>query len=233
MADRTAKVIFGTNHIFELDACPGPLFWTSRLHVDVDGHPRCYHPQGSPPGLDHLTNAGKPGKWWGIATDKSGKPYVQGPEHPAPGFHVSTTALEDNNLPASHPGRYVHSGEVPYFVLPSKPKFAPNQALGDLALLFNIVSGKKSWAIYADIGPATQIGEGSMKLNENLGLSSNPKNGGTEKEIIATVFFPGSKIGWPRPQAELAEATQRLFDGWGGMASLKIGLSHLDWSKFA
>ena len=95
MADRTAKIIFGTNYVFELDARPGPLFWTSRLHVDVDGHPQCYHPRGSPPGLDHLINAGKPGNWWGIATDQSGKPYVQGPEHPAPGFHVSKERRED------------------------------------------------------------------------------------------------------------------------------------------
>lgn len=229
---RTAKIIFGSNYIMELDDKPGVLFWTSRLHVDVDGHPQCYHPGGSPPGLDYLANAGKTGNWWGIATDKNGKPYVQTNEHPAPGFHVSTTALEDNTWPPHHPNRYVHSGEVPFFVLPSKPKFGPT-VLGDLAIFFNIENGKSSWAIYADIGPANQIGEGSMKLNENLGLSSNPKSGGTEKEIIITVLFPGSKIGWPRSHQELAEATRKEFDKWGGLDSLQGGLPNLNWSKFA
>lgn len=38
MADRIAKVIFGINYVFELDARPGPLFWTSRL--GRDGFPR-------------------------------------------------------------------------------------------------------------------------------------------------------------------------------------------------
>ena len=57
-------------------------------------------------------------------------------------------------------------------------------------MVFNTAKGKQSWAMYADIGPSNQIGEGSMKLNKDLGLSDSPKTGGTEEEIIAMIYFP-------------------------------------------
>lgn len=232
MSNKTAVVIFGSNYIMELDAKPGVLFWSSRLHVDADGHPEAYHPHGSPPGLDFLANAGRPGNWWGIATNEHGAPYKQTDKHPAPGFYISTTALEDHTIGGDNPARYVHSGKVPFIVLPSKPKFSPHQQLGDLAMVFNTQSGKYSWAIYADIGPANEIGEGSIALNEALGLSSSPKSGGTEKEIIATVFWPGSKVGWPRSSEELFTKTLELFDAWGGLDSCQLAMPQFDWTKF-
>jgi hypothetical protein len=231
-AQRTAKVIFGNNHIFELDAKPGVLFWSCKLHVDADGHPQAYHPDGSPPGLDYLGNAGKPGNWWGISCDSAGNPYCQGPDHEASGYYVSTTALEDHTIQSSNHARYVHSGKVPFFVLPSKPKFSDEQKLGDLAMIFNMADGKQSWAIYADIGPSNQIGEGSMKLNKDLGLSDSPKTGGTEEEIIAMIYFPGSAIGWPRSSDELEAKARELFDAWGGYESAKLALPQFDWSLF-
>jgi len=232
MISRTAQLIFGAgNYIFQLDDKPGPLFWTSRLHVDADGSGRAYHPNGSPPGLDYLANAGSQAHgWWGIAVGPSGKPYVQSEQDPNPGFYISTTALEDYGLPRSNPARYVDSEKVPFFVLPSKPHFGAS--LGDLAMFFNLETGAKSWAIYADIGPANQIGEGSIKLNENLGLCADPKTGGTEKESIATVLFRNSKMGWPRCNEELEAAANAAFNDWGGLISLKAGLPKADWSKF-
>jgi hypothetical protein len=233
MANKTAVVIFGTNYIMQLDEKPGVLFWTCPLHVDADGHPQAYHPSGSPPGLDFLANAGKPGNWWGIACDSQGTPYTQTPDHPAPGFYVSTTALTDHTIQNNNPARYVDSGKVPFIVLPSKPKFDPRQQLGDLAMVFNPSAGKQSWAIYADIGPANQIGEGSMALNEAMDLSSNPKSGGTDKEIIAMVFWPGSKVGWPRSNEELSAKAQELFTAWGGFASCQEAMPQFDWTKFS
>jgi hypothetical protein len=232
MSNRTAVVVFGTNYIFQLDDKPGVLFWSCPLTVDADGHPEAYHPSGSPPGLDYLDNAGNPGNWWGIACDSRGHPYTQTPDHPAPGFYVSTTALIDNTIQDNNPARYVHSGEVPFIVLPSKPKFDPRQQLGDLAMCFNTETGNQSWAIYADIGPSNKIGEGSMALCEALGLSSSPKSGGTDKEIIAMIFWPGSKVGWPRSHDELSAKAQELFTAWGGIASCKEAMSQFDWSKF-
>jgi hypothetical protein len=37
---------------------------------------------------------------------------------------LSTTALEDHTIQSANPARYVHSGKVPFSVLPSKPKFS-------------------------------------------------------------------------------------------------------------
>jgi Fungal chitosanase of glycosyl hydrolase group 75 len=229
----TAVVIFGNNWIMQLDDKPGVLFWTCPLAVDADGHPECYHPAGSPPGLDYLANAGNPGNWWGIATNNKGVPYLQTDQHPAPGFYVSTTALEDHTFADHNPARYVNSGKVPFCVLPSKPKFDPKQSLGDLLMVLNPETGNSSWAIYADIGPANQIGEGSMALASALGLSDSPKTGGTSKETIAMVYWPGSKIGWPRSADELSKRAHELFNDWGGIASCKVAMPQFDWSRFA
>jgi hypothetical protein len=228
----TAVVIFGTNYIMQVDDKPGTLYWSCPLAVDADGHPQAYHPSGSPPGLDYLGNAGRPGNWWGISCDSKGKPYVQTSDHPAPGFYVSTTALEDNTIASHNPARYVHSGEVPFIVLPSKPKFDSNQQLGDLAMCLNTQTGKSSWAIYADIGPANAIGEGSMALASALGLSDSPKSGGTSREIIVMVYWPGSKIGWPRSAEELSKKASELFNQWGGIVTCKEAMPQFDWSRF-
>jgi hypothetical protein len=225
-------VVFGTNYIMALDDKPGVLFWSCPLRVNADGHPQAYHPDGSPPGLDFLANAGRPGNWWGIATDQSGVPHKQANDHPAPGFYVSTTALFDHTVQSHDPARYVHSGEVPFIVLPSKPKFSPDQSLGDLAMVFYPAAGKESWAIYADVGPANQIGEGSMALCETLGLSSSPKSGGTHKEVIAMVYWPGSKVGWPRSAAELSTKALELFNAWGGFDSCARAMPQFNWNKF-
>jgi hypothetical protein len=216
----------------QLDDKPNVLYWSCALHVDADGHPQAYHPEGSPPGLDFLANAGNPGNWWGIATDSGGNPHLQSDDHPAPGFYVSTTALVDHTMQSHHPDRYVHSGKIPFIVLPSRPKFDPRQSLGDLAIVFNTQSGDHTWAIYADIGPANQLGEGSMALCSALGLSSAPKSGGTNKEIIVMVFWPGSKIGWPRPPEELRARAEELFSQWGGLDTLKRAMPQFTWNKF-
>ena len=62
-----------------------PVYWdgkiityTGEMTVCADGSPRAYGPEGcSPEPLDYLGNAGYPGNWWGITTDKYGNPYVQ------------------------------------------------------------------------------------------------------------------------------------------------------------
>src|SRR5271166_5427692 len=80
---------------------------TSRLYIDADGSPHAYAPEGSGlVTLHYLANAGSPGDWYGIATNSHGIPYIQGHADPAPGYYVSTTALEDPNYTASDPNRY-------------------------------------------------------------------------------------------------------------------------------
>ena len=229
---RTAVVEFGSNSIMELDGKPGALGWTCGLTVDADGHPRAYHPDGSPPGLDYLANAGSPDNWWGIACDSSGDPYVQTEDNAAPGFYVSTTALVAPGFHECEPAKYVDSGLVPFIVLPSKPKFDPEQTLGDLAMVFNDRTGKMSWALYADIGPSNELGEGSMALCDALGIDSDPKSGGESDECIAMIYFPGSYVGWPAPLEVLASTAYLLFDEWGGYDSARILLPQINWDQF-
>src|SRR6478672_475871 len=93
------------------------LSWSSGLAVDADGAPRAYHPD-SRRGLDALATAGKPGNWWGVACDERGIPFLQGADDPAPGFYVSTTALQDSRFPVHSCRRYVNAEAIPYIVLP-------------------------------------------------------------------------------------------------------------------
>src|SRR5271165_3204735 len=83
----------GYSHLYYV----GPaIVWEGGMQIDADGSPRAYNPVSSK-GLDALGNAGRPGNWWALATvngKSSGKPVIQGPSDPAPGFYVSTTALE-------------------------------------------------------------------------------------------------------------------------------------------
>lgn len=231
-----AKLKFGSHEIYCYDDMPEVLFFTSRMHVDADGSPRAYHPHGSPPGLDYLANAGSPGNWWGIVSH-SGQAYIQDESQVYPGFHISTTALEHHAVPETDPAHWVDSEKVPFLVLPSRPNFGAH--LGDIGMCFNLGTGKSSWFIYADIGPANQIGEGSIALNTALGLMNpkwtldkNVKNGGTEKEEIVNVLFLGSSIGWPVTNDALQAQAGGHMQGFGGLAKLKSALSRLDWSKF-
>jgi hypothetical protein len=164
------------------------LTWTSGLAVDADGAPRAYHPE-SRKGLDALANAGKPGNWWGVACDARGIPFVQGPNEPAPGFHVSTTALQDSRFPVHSCKRYVDAETIPYIVL---PRGMPGGArLGDFAVVMNLETGARCGAIWADIGPRGKLGEGSIALAKALGIDSAPRTGGCRAGIL-TVLFPGS-----------------------------------------
>ena len=190
------------------------------MAVDADGSPRAYHPNGR--GLDALANAGRPGNWWGLATDRSGRPFVQGPEAPAPGHYVSTTALQDGRFPASDPRRYVDSETVPYIAIPPELR-GQGVKLGDLVAVHNARTGKTAFALVADIGPRGKLGEGSMRLAEELGLSSDPRRGGAPGGI-SYVAFPGSGTGRPLSPEAIRSEGQRLFDAWGGEAQLAAAM---------
>jgi hypothetical protein len=161
-----------------------PFFFTSGLHVDADGSPNAYHPptpshrSGSPPGLDLLANAGSPGNWFGIVTDRHGAPVVQGASDPAPGFYVSQTALVYRERPRrTNPRRYVDATAIPYIVLPPRVRRSTCARLGDFAFVWNRRNGRTAHAIFADIGPADEIGEGSIALAARSGCRPTRRRG--------------------------------------------------------
>lgn len=197
------------------------------MTIDADGAPRAYHPAlpgrpgGAPPGLDDLRNAGRPGNWFGIVTDAHGRPVVQRKSDPAPGFYVSATSLVNRgSFGPADPRRYVDASAIPFFVLPAPALHVGHARLGDFGVVLNRRNGRLAFAILADIGPKTRIGEGSIALAEALGLPSSPLAGGAAGGIV-TVVFAGSGNGFGRPAAQIRANGARLLKEWGGVARLE------------
>lgn len=200
------------------------MIYKSGFAVDADGAFRAYHPDDAS-GLDALRHAGHPGNWWALVTDsekKSGRPILQGEGDPAPGFYVSTTALYDPDNPnVRDPKRYVDAAEIPYVVL--HPRALHFAKLGDFATVVNLKNGKIAGAIVADESAARlPVGEGSMALADALGIDSDPRTGGLDKDKnIVYVVYPGSGNGRPREAEEIAAEGERLFEAWGGLKRVK------------
>jgi hypothetical protein len=170
------------------------------MAIDADGSPHSYN--SSDTGLVNLANAGRPGNWWGLVTDNdkaTGRPVVQSSSEPAPG----------------------------YFVLPSAVLSATGIRLGDFARVQNSRTGKPSFAIFADGGPAGKIGEGSIALAVALGVPSSPKHGGTSLAEITFLAFPGSGTRSPVAAADIPAKGAAAFARFGGATRLKEWLSAL------
>ncbi len=188
----------------------GAICYVSGASIDCDGSPLAYAPKGSGlKGLDYLDNAGKPGNWYGILTDKNGTPIIQGADDPAPGFYVSPTSLQDRSKNRTDPTRYVDSGVVPYIAV--SKDLLPKVKLGDLCI---VLHKSMMWAgIVADAGPRGRHGEISMKMAEYLSIPSSPKNGGVDKGV-AYIIFPNTTQGWP---VDFEDRAMSLFFDWGGI----------------
>lgn len=171
----------------------GAIMFRAKLTIDADGSPRAYGPNNS--GLDYTANAGSPGNWWGVVTNNSGNPIIQGSGSPYPGMYVSTTSLINTAYAATSPFRYVNSEAIPFFVLPNAVKTLGNIQLGDIGYVYNTVTGLGCYAIFADGGPAGKLGEASIYLANQIGVNSNARTGGTSQGIIDYVVFPGSGAG--------------------------------------
>lgn len=111
-------------------------------------------------------------------------------------------------------GRSLNPTTMPYFVLPiGLDKIHTGIRLGDVAAV--IYRGKVAYAIYGDRGPRGQIGEGSIKLAEDLGINSSPTHGGVGAGVI-TIVFPGSGERRPLELAELRRRGEKLLAKAGG-----------------
>ena len=193
------------------------------MTIDADGAPHAYSPIPEQ-GLDALEHAGSPGHWAGIAT-REGEPVVQGPDDPAPGYYVSTTALQDFSFPFYRQQRYVDASRVPYIALPATDE---GPQLGDLAVVVNTRTHKASPAIFADISSVP--GEGSIALARQLGIHSDARRGGTDGGVLYFVFN-NSGNGTLPDSDELTARVQELWssstvqDAWNNLCS-----QHPDWS---
>ena len=92
------------------------FFFVSGMTIDADGAPNAYNPDDT--GLDALANAGAPGHWDGIITDRSGNALIQQERDPFPGYYISCTSLSDETKHFTDPTGYVNASKIPYVVLP-------------------------------------------------------------------------------------------------------------------
>ena len=218
----------GYSNLNTLDDDNSAFFYESGLMIDADGAYHAYHPDGRS-GLDYLGNAGRPGNWWALVTDSgrpNGSPLIQTASDPAPGFYISTTSLQDSNCDRKDPRRYVNAEAISFVVLPGR--IGLGVKLGDFAVVIRPATGAYEYAVYADVGPANKIGEGSIALAAALGVPSNPKSGGIAHGI-AYIVFPGSAQRWPLSQPEIDQYGAQLFSKWGGLDKAKACFPDLQW----
>lgn len=172
----------------------GATLYRAKMYIDADGSPRAYGPSNS--GLDYTANAGSTGNWYGVVSDASGQnPIIQTASDPYPGMYVSTTSLVNSHYGISNPLRYVNSETVPYIAMPTNVLASGNIHVGDVAFVYNTVTGQSCFAIYADAGNTTSIGEASIMTASLVGVNPNVRTGGTSLGIIDYIVFPQSGFG--------------------------------------
>ncbi len=212
----TEVLIVGKTTVFQSENA-GAFHYTSGLQIDADGAPNAYHPYGL--GLDYIANAGRPGNWWGIATNADGNPYVQ-KNGPYAGYYVSTTTLQDSRKEVRDPARYVDSNKIPFVAIPLT-LVRLGVKMGDVGICYNTQTNRWCPVIVVDQGPTDKIGEGSIALANAMGINSDPKRGGTDRKIITTLLFPGSGNKKPVGLDVLDNIAKPLFEAWGGLTRLK------------
>ena len=192
----------------------GVVFYEGGLAIDADGSPRAYGPNNT--GLDYTANAGHPGDWYGVVTDSSGNPVVQGPNAPHPGMYISTTALQDHSKAITDTARYVDSESVNYISVASDLIKLYGIRMGDVAAVYYRNTNTLCSAVCADVGPRGKYGEGSIALASQLGMSANPKHGGCDNNVV-TVIFVNSHSAWPIADNIILELVQSLLQQAGGI----------------
>jgi hypothetical protein len=212
---RTVKVFRSDNAVF----------FTAGMAVDADGAPNAYGPKEKP-GLDFLANAGSPGNFFGIVTGPDGKLCVQKSGEFA-GMFVSPTALQDaSKRDVCDTAKYVDARVVPYYVLPRRLPMKLGVALGDLGMVFNKKNTRLSPAIFGDIGPTAEIGEGSIALAAALGMRTDlrsPRRDAGQEDGVVYLVFPNTHGSppWPRTLEDLRQRAEQAFAAWGGLDRLK------------
>jgi hypothetical protein len=204
--------------IYSVPGTPKSFVFKAGAAINADGAANCYGPNNS--GIDYTANGGddQGGNWWGGPTGKDGKPLVQQIYDPYPGMYVSGTAHFNPAYTEDSQYRYIDSASIPFLVLPGN--HSNGAKLGDVALVLNTVTSDNCFAIYADVGPQTKIGEISMRLATALKLNHNPKSGGIVLHEIAYLVFPGSVASWKPPKVWF-DTANTLTQAWGGLARLK------------
>lgn len=192
-----------------MEQADGSVTFSAGATLDGDGAsgqfggPPCYAPASlDGKTLDILANAGGPGNWYGVVTDKSGRPIIQGPDDPCPGAYVSATTLhllgkKGKQLPDSSPFKYVDSATVPFIVVPPMiVKGVAGIVMGCRCVVANTRNGRSVEGVVADGGPRNHLGEISVACAKAIGVptgETHPANGGgASAPAIKYQLFPGT-----------------------------------------
>jgi hypothetical protein len=176
---------------------PPPSFevLTHRMDVDVDGAPNAYGPPGKP-ALDVLIDAHylhrKDQPIVGYLLDSTGRPVIQGPHDPFPGYYISQTAFTDpSNDNARDPRSYVDARRINYVV---RGDYARKHGvkIGDFAAVYSRRTHRAVFAIVGDTGNPSGD-EGSLHLLQALGypFRDGIHDSVTKPEIVIR-FYPKS-----------------------------------------
>jgi hypothetical protein len=188
---------------------------THRMDVDVDGAPNAYGPPGTRT-LDILLDAHylnrADRKIVGYLIDEHGRPILQGPKDPFPGYYISQTAFTDiENQNERDPRRYVDARNINYVVRGDVAR-RRGVRVGDFVSVYSKRTRRGVFAIVGDTGNPTGD-EGSLHLMQDLGYPFHDgKNDSIEKPEIVIRFYPNSnpKHQFFFTQAELDEAATKL-----------------------
>jgi hypothetical protein len=121
----------------------------------------------------------------------------------------------------------VNSEAINFIVLPAGLNLGAK--LGDYAVVIRPETGAITYAVYADVGPAGKIGEGSIALANALGVPSSAKTGGTGSGIIYLVL-PGSANSFPSSQADVDSSGAAFLAIWGGLDRVRESFSKMNWA---
>jgi hypothetical protein len=191
---------------------------THRMDVDVDGAPNAYGPRGMRT-LDTLLNAHYLNRAdkeiVGYLVDDRGRPVLQGPHDPFPGYYVSQTAFTDiGNQNERDPRSYLDARKINYVVRGDVAR-RRGVKVGDFVSVFSKRTRKGVFAIVGDTGNPTGD-EGSLHLLQDLGYPFHDGiDDAVEKPEIVIRFYPDSN---PKHQFFF---TQSALDE----AATKLGLS--------
>jgi hypothetical protein len=196
---------------------PHPCFemLTHRMDVDVDGAPNAYGPPGTAT-LDSLINAHYLERGdqaiVGYLADAKGRPILQGPKDPFPGYYISQTAFADvTNDNERDPRSYVDARNINYVVRGAEAR-RRGVKVGDFVAAYSKRSQRAVFAIVGDTGNPSGD-EGSLHLLQELGypFHDGRSDSVTGPEIVIR-FYPKSnpKHMFFFTQTALDEAATRL-----------------------
>ena len=177
----------------------GLVYFKADYDLDFDGSPRAYNPTNT--GIEENGNAKNSAGEFSesVILIKNKKPYLQKASDPFPNFFISLTSLKLQSFPDTSTKKYVDSEKIPYFVLPGKKLETAGIFMGDIGLIFNTKTNKSTFAIFADSGPSSIIGEGSIALAKAIGITTKLNSKGKivggidEGDILYTVFPKSGK----------------------------------------